>query len=53
MHAQEGYSTCLVCVCGGGGGGGGGVDGFVSVCYNSSAHSIRLNAQNKVSRGLA
>ena len=36
-HAQEGYSTCLVCVC-------------VFVCYHSIG---RFYAENEVRRGLS
>ena len=46
-HAQEGYSTCLVCVWGGGGG------GVVSVCYHSSTNIAGLYTQNKVRSGLS
>ena len=44
---QEGYGTCLVCVCVCGGG------GLCVICYSSSANSARFYAQNEVHRGLS
>ena len=41
-HAQEGYGTCLVCVC-----------VCVSVCYHSSGNIGRFYAENEVRRGLS